>query len=648
MTTATSPGASAGPEQPPPGPGHPVEHPATHTVRPGHTTHAVGTTHASGTTHAAGITHTAGTGHPTTHSAAGFAGHSTGRSAHHLTHSHTGTAPASTQSAARAARPDSVVVPRSPAEANHPVVVHRTPTRSDPAAHNASTGSATTGTPTATVVVVPRYRVHVHPQAAPAPAAPAAAAPAAANPALNGQAAPDANPAAGANPAPGTNPAPGANPPPGAPAAPASVPGSQPAPAGVATQPAPAPAPAASCGFGVVTCTPPEAVATARTDAFAPAATGHTMADDGVASGTKTSLDQLAQATATGAREVLHDTYASWLNAPSFSAGSDAGFGLQVLMLSLAAGALAMVAIWQAIRLMITRRGAVLADLLRGLFIAGVVTAAGVAIIDSALLAGDQISNTVLIRQFGTADTLVTRMSDTLLGHAVTDRAAVLVMFFSLLVLVLGIGQAIFLVLRQVAIPVLGALLPLAAVGQAGPRYTQTWLTRTLSVVLAICVYKPLVVIILSLGFAGRAPTNPTAMDATRGLVSLLVAVLAFPAAVKLFAPAARAVVENGMDLPTRGSRRAASGAGTPGEVSAVSHATWMAGAGGAAPAVLMHHSPTPGRPSTPPPAVPGQASGSVVAAGGAMHVPPVVVVHEAMGRGDRLIGQIARADGAS
>jgi hypothetical protein len=45
----------------------------------------------------------------------------------------------------------------------------------------------------------------------------------------------------------------------------------------------------------------------------------------------------------------------------------------------------------------------------------------------------------------------------------------VLVLFFAMLVLVLGIAQAMVLVLRQIGIPVLGALLPVAAVGQAGP-----------------------------------------------------------------------------------------------------------------------------------------------------------------------------------
>ncbi|MGQ0843869.1 MAG: hypothetical protein ACT4QF_07015 [Sporichthyaceae bacterium] len=418
--------------------------------------------------------------------------------------------------------------------------------------------------------------------------------------------------------------------------------------------PTPTPTPTASveggaaapaCGFGVVTCAAP-GTAAPRPE-IAPAQP-NTVLPSG-----PTTLDELAAQTAQGAREVLKDTYGAWLDAPSLSAGADNGLGLQALMLGLAAAGLSLVAIWQGIRLMVTRRGLVLAELLRGLLIAALVTAAGIAVIDSALLAGDQISSAVTARAFGTTDALVTRMGEVLLGTQTTDRAPVLVLFFALLVLVLGIAQAVFLVLRQVAIPLLGALLPIAAVGQAGPRYTQTWLTKLLALVLAICIYKPLVVIVLAMGFAGPAPAEYRAMDATRGLVSLMVAVALFPVVVRLFAPAARVVVERGMDLPSRGSRSAPAGAGTPGEFSAVHHATWMAGATGSAPTVLAPQHET-GRAGAPP--VPGQATGVAAASGGAVSVPSTVVVREAVGRGawaaargtgnERVIGQGARGEG--
>jgi hypothetical protein len=363
--------------------------------------------------------------------------------------------------------------------------------------------------------------------------------------------------------------------------------------------------------------------------------------DGSISPGEMTSLKELAGQTAEGARVVLQDTYGSWLNAPAFSAATDPGLGLQALMLGLAAVGLTMVAIWQAIRLMVTRRGAVLAELVRGL-----VSAAGVAVIDSAVLAGDQIGAAVLAHGFPNTDALVARMSATLLGPAVTDRAPVLVLFFGMIVLLLGVAQAVFLVLRQVAIPLLGALLPLASIGQAGPRYTQAWLTRTLSLVLAICVTKPVVVIVLCLGFAGPAPKTYSAMDATRGLVSLIVAVAVFPVSVRLFAPAARTVVERGMELPSRSSWRAPAGAGTPGEVSAVSHASWLAGTTRSMPTVIAEPGPTG---SAPPPTggVPARPPGSTGVPTGAVLVPPVVVVHEAMGRSDRLVGQFAGADGA-
>lgn len=409
--------------------------------------------------------------------------------------------------------------------------------------------------------------------------------------------------------------------------------------------PTPSPSPAAgavatsapSCGFGLVTCASPAAPATPGPE------TAPTGRFDRLEGG-PTSLDELAAQTAQGAREVLKDTYGSWLNTPSLSAGADNGLGLQALMLGLAAAGLTLVAIWQGIRLMVTRRGAVLAELVRGLFIAAVVTAAGIATIDSALLAGDQLGSAVLARGFESTDALVARMGETLLGTQVTGRAPVVTMLFALLVLLLGIAQAVFLVLRQIAIPLLGALLPLAAVGQAGPRYTQSWLTKTLALVLAICVYKPLVIVVLCLGFAGPAPTVYSAMDATRGLVALLVAVAIFPVSVRLFAPAARVAVERGMELPSRAMRSAPAGAGTPGEVSAVTHATWMAGAGGSVPTVIASCHSESVRTGAPP--VPGQVAGSASAARVPGSLPPVVVAHEATGRSERVVGQVSRGDG--
>lgn len=380
----------------------------------------------------------------------------------------------------------------------------------------------------------------------------------------------------------------------------------------------PAPAAGPECGFGVVTCAAPSpATAPVEQAPQLPAVT---------------SLDELAAQTATGAKEVLKDTYGSWLDAPSMSAGADSGLGLQAMMLGLAAAGLVMVTIWQAIRLMVTRRGVALAELVRGLLVASVMTATGIVLIDSALLAGDQIAAGILTKGFTDTDALVARMGDVLLGTATTDRPPVLVMVFALMVLLLGIAQAVFLVLRQVAIPLLGALLPIAAIGQAGPRYTQSWLTKLLALVLAICVYKPLVVLVLCLGFAGAAPSQYSAMDATRGLVSLLLAVALFPVLVRLFAPASRTVVERGMELPSRAGRSVPAGSGTPGEVSAVSHASWMA-THGASPVAA----PRPdgwSRSGAAPPPVPGQATGAAAAAHGPVSVPPVLVVHSTA-RGD-------------
>jgi hypothetical protein len=300
-------------------------------------------------------------------------------------------------------------------------------------------------------------------------------------------------------------------------------------------------------------------------------------------------LSGVARDTAQAASTVLTETFGWFLRTSSLPLESDGVLAMQATMLGLAGIVLTLLVIVQGIRMTISRRGAPFAELVSGMVVASIVIVAGVALIDSALLAGDRIAAGVISLAFPDSDALVARMVEVMLGAGVTGQTPVLLLVFALLVLTAGFLQAVLLFLRQCAIPLLGAVLPVAAVGQAGPAATQRWLPRLLNLTVAIVLYKPVVALILSLGFV-QFSEAPTLLDAIRGSVTLALSIAAFPVLLRLFAPASNALAQRGgsglaaLGPLGLGSTFAPRGAGTPGDTTAVQHAAFMQARG---PAVI-------------------------------------------------------------
>ena len=343
------------------------------------------------------------------------------------------------------------------------------------------------------------------------------------------------------------------------------------------------PAPAAEAAPNPVCVLKPEicgAVGLASTAAGA-------LAGGTVSSVGNSVVDGLAASFGQGAATVVREVFGWWLRTPTVSIADSGVLKLQGVMLGLAAVVGMILVTVQGIRLMVSRKPGPLGELVQGSIVAAVVTVAGVGMVDAALVAGDRLAESILTQGFASSDKLVERMVTVLTG----DQSGVtggLLLLFAVVVILVGLVQAVLFFLRQAAVPLLAVMFPIIAVGQLGPASTRQWLPKVLTVVLAIVVYKPLVALILSVGFVEIADGS-SVLDVVRGIVTLALSVLALPAMLKLFAPLG--VV--GANALTAGSGGALLGAaasvgtmlamrghGTPGDTSAAQQAAHVQATG--------------------------------------------------------------------
>ncbi len=340
---------------------------------------------------------------------------------------------------------------------------------------------------------------------------------------------------------------------------------------------------ALSGGF-VVSAPPPPAAASDILCIFSPTlcVAGHII---GSAAHTAVSslVDNAAKDFGDAAASVIKETFGWWLRTPTVSIQHSGVLKLQGVMLGLAAILGVLVVIAQGIRMVVTRKGAPLAELVQGMLVAGVITTAGVALVDAMLVAGDELAQSLLSVGFSSSDQLVDRMVTVLFGSAVSQFAGLLFVF-ALVVVLIGLVQAVMLFLRQAAIPLLALVFPIVAIGQLGPGATRRWLPAVGSSVIAIVLYKPLVALILTAGFT-QISDGTSLIDVVRGFVTLALSVIALPAMLRIFTPVVGSVAASSGGgaalLGAAGSVAtvaALRGHGTPGDTDASAQARFMAG----------------------------------------------------------------------
>jgi hypothetical protein len=137
-----------------------------------------------------------------------------------------------------------------------------------------------------------------------------------------------------------------------------------------------------------------------------------------------------------------------------------------------------------------------------------------------------------------------------LLPVAVINPIIVLCMVGVLLLI--GFVQMVLIFLRQAAIPIICLLLPVAGGGRTGGETTRKWAPTLITSGLVIIVYKPIVAVIICVGFSELGHYE-SVVGWLRGVATLFLAVVAPAPLTMIFALG-------------RGQQRTVGGRGLPGQ----------------------------------------------------------------------------------
>jgi len=324
----------------------------------------------------------------------------------------------------------------------------------------------------------------------------------------------------------------------------------------------------------------------------------------------RSAFASIVDAAAEAAANVVVEAASWWVTTPSVDPQDSAVIAAQAMTQPVILIMLVGSMLVQAIRVLISRKGEPAVAVFFGLVRFAVVSAAGLAVLQGALLAGDALSEHILN---GAANNFAFLMRDVLSGEQ-SMLSLFLLLILSLIALVLGLIQWILMALRQAGLLVLAAMLPLAASGSL-TKSTRVWLDRLAPWLIALVGYKPAAAFIYYIGFSYLSTTNsnkPGGLGtAITGIMVLFLAVLAMPLMMRFFSWSSVQVAGGGGGGGAMaGVVGAVALAGYSGRSSAVQQATYMDASG-------------PGSGSTarstgqPPPAGAAPVGGAAAAAGG-------------------------------
>jgi hypothetical protein len=236
-----------------------------------------------------------------------------------------------------------------------------------------------------------------------------------------------------------------------------------------------------------------------------------------------------AEAMRDGATWIMRTTIGVWIDVPAIDLAASPASTIRGYVLWLAAAVAAGGAMWQGVVVAVSRRPEPLLSALRGLFYLALWSAIGIVGPATALQAGDAFSSWVLDRAAGG------QASERLLRLAglstVSSSGAVIV--FGLAMMLLGLTQAVLMMLREGSVIVLSGAVVLAAAGSL-TQATRPWLPRVLGWMAALICYKPAAALVYAsaLAMVGDGDDPRTVV---LGLAMMLLAVVALPALMRLF-----------------------------------------------------------------------------------------------------------------
>ncbi|GAA4838960.1 hypothetical protein GCM10023235_12800 [Kitasatospora terrestris] len=152
------------------------------------------------------------------------------------------------------------------------------------------------------------------------------------------------------------------------------------------------------------------------------------------------------------------------------------------------------------------------------------------------LQAGDEFTAGVVSVSFGDNAAAYDRIIAVMFPIMVAMGNPAIVAANLLVLLLIGAVQLLLIYLRKSAIPIQCLLLPIAGAGRTGGEATRRWAPRLITSILVCIAYKPIVAVILCVGFTefGKAATFT---EWLRGAATLVLAVLAPAPLTRIFAP---------------------------------------------------------------------------------------------------------------
>ncbi|MFG2821701.1 hypothetical protein ACGFX4_20000 [Kitasatospora sp. NPDC048365] len=152
------------------------------------------------------------------------------------------------------------------------------------------------------------------------------------------------------------------------------------------------------------------------------------------------------------------------------------------------------------------------------------------------LQAGDEFTAGVVSVSFGDNAAAYDRIIAVMFPIVVATGNPAIVAANLLVLLLIGAVQLLLIYLRKSAIPIQCLLLPIAGAGRTGGEATRRWAPRLITSILVCIAYKPIVAVILCVGFTefGKAATFT---EWLRGAATLVLAVLAPAPLTRIFAP---------------------------------------------------------------------------------------------------------------
>ncbi|MGW6570047.1 hypothetical protein [Streptomyces sp. NPDC054975] len=167
-----------------------------------------------------------------------------------------------------------------------------------------------------------------------------------------------------------------------------------------------------------------------------------------------------------------------------------------------------------------------------------VLSAIGVSLFALLLTAGDAMTQGLVDEVFND-DQAYERVVKVMLPAAIANP--IMVLGVVTVLMLVGFIQLITVFLRQSAIPIICLLLPVAGAGRVGGDATRQWAPKLITAGLVIVTYKPILAIIICVGFA-EFGKSATLAEWLRGCATLVLGVLAPGPLAKIFAPFGAAV----------------------------------------------------------------------------------------------------------